>query len=353
MAEGSRRRVRCRAMADARRRSHEDIRRRSSSRSSTCRPTGGSPSSSGGRSSGNRYLCHLFAIPLGSKRAIPAPRQLTAGTIRDTRPRICPDGHTLAFVRTDPTDDDPVPAIHEPRTFERGRPAQLAKVGRIEVGESPGRPTAGARLHRGGRPAALHRRQDPTDLAARQVGADDARSPATSPGPTGDGTRRAIATGGRTCSSSSRPRRGRARSRAATGASPTSPGIPTAERSRSPPTAAGARPPLADDDLGGRCRWGDGAEAREVPDLPAAGRAIRRGLSRRRWIAASGVLEPEPLDDVIPGVVVGPADGRGAVAARPGPRPADRQLDRHRPDRLVRRWATRPVLARRPSGSWR
>ena len=55
---------------------------------------------------GNRYLGHLYAIDLGSGRAIPRPRQLTSGAIRDTKPRICPDGHTIAFVRTDPTDDD-------------------------------------------------------------------------------------------------------------------------------------------------------------------------------------------------------------------------------------------------------
>ena len=39
---------------------------------------------------GNRYLGHLYAIDLGSGRAIPTPRQLTSGAIRDTKPRICP-----------------------------------------------------------------------------------------------------------------------------------------------------------------------------------------------------------------------------------------------------------------------
>jgi dipeptidyl aminopeptidase/acylaminoacyl peptidase len=59
---------------------------------------------------GNRYLGHLYAIDLGSERAIPRPRQLTRGTVRDTRPRLCPDGHTLAFVRTLSDDDDAVAA---------------------------------------------------------------------------------------------------------------------------------------------------------------------------------------------------------------------------------------------------
>ena len=78
---------------------------------------------------GNRYIGHLYAIDLGSGRAVPRPRQLTRGTIRDTRPRLCPDGHTLAFVRTDPTDDDSVAAIH---LLDIRRPARVwpLKVGR-------------------------------------------------------------------------------------------------------------------------------------------------------------------------------------------------------------------------------
>jgi dipeptidyl aminopeptidase/acylaminoacyl peptidase len=78
---------------------------------------------------GNRYIGHLYSVDLGSARAIPRPRQLTRGTIRDTRPRLCPDGHTLAFVRTDPTDDDAVAAIH---LLDIRRPARVwpLKVGR-------------------------------------------------------------------------------------------------------------------------------------------------------------------------------------------------------------------------------
>ena len=60
---------------------------------------------------GNRYLGHLFAIDLGSGRAIPTPRRLTRGVVRDTKPRVCPDGRTIAFIRTDPADDESVAAI--------------------------------------------------------------------------------------------------------------------------------------------------------------------------------------------------------------------------------------------------
>jgi dipeptidyl aminopeptidase/acylaminoacyl peptidase len=54
---------------------------------------------------GNRYVTHLHAIPLQTGR-VGRPRQLTSGTVRDARPRLSPDGTRLAFVRTDPTDDD-------------------------------------------------------------------------------------------------------------------------------------------------------------------------------------------------------------------------------------------------------
>ena len=120
---------------------------------------------------GNRYVSHLFAIDLGSRRAIPTPRQLTRGTIRDTRPRLCPDGHTLAFVRTDPTDDDSVASIMILDLRRAGDP-RAAKVGQHgAVGEHrlvARRPAP--RVHRRGRPAPIHRRQDPADLAAREVG---------------------------------------------------------------------------------------------------------------------------------------------------------------------------------------
>src|SRR6185312_5553263 len=61
--------------------------------------------------SGTRYLSHLYSIDVGLTREIPRARELTRDTTRDTWPRLCPDGHTLAFIRRDPTDDDSVAAI--------------------------------------------------------------------------------------------------------------------------------------------------------------------------------------------------------------------------------------------------
>src|SRR6476659_3431356 len=54
----------------------------------------------------NRYVSHLFAIDPSSARDVPTPRRLTRDTTRDTSPRLCPDGHTLAFIRRDPADED-------------------------------------------------------------------------------------------------------------------------------------------------------------------------------------------------------------------------------------------------------
>jgi dipeptidyl aminopeptidase/acylaminoacyl peptidase len=51
---------------------------------------------------GNRYLTHLHAIPLDRGRR-GRPRQLTSGIVRDSWPRLAPDGAHLAFVRRDPT----------------------------------------------------------------------------------------------------------------------------------------------------------------------------------------------------------------------------------------------------------
>lgn len=45
---------------------------------------------------GNRYRSHLWLVPLDGPRA---PIQLTSGSVRDTRPRVAPDGRAVAFRR--------------------------------------------------------------------------------------------------------------------------------------------------------------------------------------------------------------------------------------------------------------
>jgi dipeptidyl aminopeptidase/acylaminoacyl peptidase len=54
---------------------------------------------------GNRYVSRLYAIRL-DRAAVASPRQLTVGLVRDGQPRIQPNGRLLAFVRSDPRDPD-------------------------------------------------------------------------------------------------------------------------------------------------------------------------------------------------------------------------------------------------------
>jgi dipeptidyl aminopeptidase/acylaminoacyl peptidase len=81
----------------------------------------------------NRYRSHLLAIPLDA-RAIASPRPLTSGVVRDSKPRLSPDGAWVAFVRSDPTDDDSVAAILV-MPVGGGRARRLARGAHGGVGE--------------------------------------------------------------------------------------------------------------------------------------------------------------------------------------------------------------------------
>lgn len=51
----------------------------------------------------NRYESHLYRVDLTTRRS---PERLTSGRVRDTWPRLAPDGSSIAFLRSDPDDDD-------------------------------------------------------------------------------------------------------------------------------------------------------------------------------------------------------------------------------------------------------
>ena len=56
---------------------------------------------------GEEYVSHLWLVPLASGGE---PRALTAGTVRDVRPLIAPDGSRIAFVRSIPGAEDGTPS---------------------------------------------------------------------------------------------------------------------------------------------------------------------------------------------------------------------------------------------------
>ncbi len=264
---------------------------------------------------GDRYVGHLFAIDLAAARPVGRPRQLTHGMTRDMRPRLCPDGHTLAFVRSNPTDDDTLPAIAllDLRGAGTVRMVRVGRHGAVgEIAWSPdGRRLAftadvdpprflvgkvasiARRRRRGGKSAdersPLARRITRTDWRWDDIGHRDRWShlfvldrPGQRPRQVTSGDwgvediawhpdRRTVAF--------------------------------TADRSRDADLRP--HPTIWAVDVDAET---DQTEPREI--LAAPGWANHPAFSPDgRWIAAFGILEPDPLDDLSPGVIVGRADG--------------------------------------------
>ena len=276
---------------------------------------------------GNRYVSHLFAIDLASDRPVPPPRQLTRGTVRDTKPRFCPDGHTLAFIRSDPGDEDSVPAIWilDLLRPDRQHPAKVGRHGAVgEVAWSPD----GQRL-------AYTAEVDPPRFIAGRTRPIERRGPAKGPDAESPMARHVTRTDWRWDEEGHRDRWSHlfvidlpsGRPRQVTSGDwgvadiawhPDSRTVAFSS-DRGPEPDLHPRPTIWAVDVDGGARNG---EPREVvaPD----GWATHPAWSPDgRWIAAEGILQPEPLDDVAPGVILGPADG-----SRP-PRLIAPELDRN------------------------
>jgi dipeptidyl aminopeptidase/acylaminoacyl peptidase len=271
--------------------------------------------------SGNRYISHLYSIDVGLTREIPRARQLTRDTTRDTWPRLCPDGHTVAFIRRDPTDDASVAAIgvldlHGPVTV------RMAKAGRhgtvSELAWSPD-----------GRRLAFTAEVDPTRFITGTTRPISRRIKDGTEAPT---ARRMLRADWRWDEEGHRDRWSHLFILDTLGGRPrqvTSGDWGVSDIAWHPDgrTLAFTSDQGPEPDLHPRTTiWtvdvdGRDGEPREI--LAPHGWANHPAWSSDgRWIAATGVVVPDPLDDISPGVVIGPADG-----SRP-PRHLATDLDR-------------------------
>ena len=271
------------------------------------------------RVSANRYVSTLDVVDLTTVR--PArPRPLTEGTVRDGHPRISPSGLTVAFARSDPADPDS-PAALCLIALAGGRVRRVRRGTHGGVDELAWSPD--------GRRLAFTAEVDPPRFlvgAVPPVGR--LRGTGSSSGPSApDATplaRRIARTDWRWDGAGHVDRwphlfvvdvdeRGRPGGvpRQVTAGDWGVGGITWHPDGR---TLAFVADRGADADLRPHATVHaidvvtPGAEPHEI--LAVGGPAARPAWSPDgRWLAAVGVLDPDPLDDLSPGLVVGPADG--------------------------------------------
>lgn len=274
------------------------------------------------------YEGHLHAVDL---RRRSAPRRLTSGRVRDTWPRVSPDGRSVAFVRSW-VDDEDRPSALCVVPLAGGRVRELAPVGRRpgfgSIGElawspdglrlaftaevDPPRsivgdaPPVGARTRRGGpSPAPTARHITRTDWRWDEVGHRDRWSHLFVLDVAAGETPRQITSGEWGVSSITWHPDGRTVAFEAD----------LGDRSDLRPCSAIW---AVDVDAGRRS-----ARSRQRCLLAGGGPVGKPAFSPDgRWLAAVGVLDDDPLDDVSPGLLLARADGSGT------PRELSPALDR-------------------------
>jgi len=283
-----------------------------------------------------RYQTHLFVVPLGLGQApvrhatgrrstVPRPRALTSGAVRDGWPRISPDASHVAFIRGETDDDWAVPHLClVPLAGSRVRRIRAAGFGSVgEVAWSPD----GSRL-------AFTAEVDPPRFLVGPVPPVGRRHRPTNRD-TSPVARRITRTDWRWDGAGHLDRWSHLFViEVAPGARPrqvTSGDWGVADIAWSPDgrTVAFASDRGRDADLHPRTTiWAvdvdtsgamdvsgaKDAEPREV--LAPAGWANHPAWSPDgRWIVAIGLTEPRPLDDISPGLLVGPSDRSGPLRA--------------------------------------
>ena len=267
---------------------------------------------------GDRYLSHLHAIPLDAGR-VGRARQLTSGVVRDVRPRLSPDGSRVAFVRSDPANEDE-PSSIVLLELATGKQQVLRHRGYGAVGEVAWSPD-GHRLAFTAEvdpPRFLVGKVPPVDAARRR------RSKSTAPDEPTPLARRITRIDWRWDGEGHVDRwshlfvvdvRPAAAPRQVTSGDWGVTEITWSPDGRTLAFAADRRP---DADLQPRTNiWAVSADA--TPDEAPREVMASGGLANHpayspdgRWLAAIGVLDPELLDDDSPTILVGPADGSAA-----------------------------------------